>query len=333
MISISYFQRKRFPNANYSSEFIFEDVRFRLGNRINPKICISPFHSKGFIKRIVNILVAYTKQSNVNHITGDIHYISYLLSKRKTILTVLDCGFLVGKKKLKFYLLKWFWLDIPVSRVKYITAISEFTKQQILKYTKCDESKIVVIPVAISSDFIYSYKEFDSANIKLLQIGAAPNKNLTRIIKAIVDLHVTLDIIGPISEFNLALLKSNKIAYNSFINLTRIEVIERYKNSDILIFPSTHEGFGMPILEAQKIGRPVITSNISSMPEVAGNGACFVDPFSIESIREGVLKVINNEGYRMDLITKGLENVKKYDPEVIANQYYDLYTKIDEIKN
>ena len=95
--------------------------------------------------------------------------------------------------------------------------------------------------------------------------------------------------------------------------------------ADILAFVSTYEGFGLPIIEAQAIGRVVITSNLASMPEVAGKGALFVNPFSVEEIREGIVSLIENEHDRATLIKRGLENVKRFDKEKIANQYQEIY--------
>ena len=105
-------------------------------------------------------------------------------------------------------------------------------------------------------------------------------------------------------------------------------MIEHYKNADIISFISTYEGFGLPILEAQSIGRPVITSNISSMPEVAGDGALFADPYDVASIRKGILNLINNETLREDLILKGLNNILRFQPKLIAEQYAELYRNI-----
>jgi len=81
-------------------------------------------------------------------------------------------------------------------------------------------------------------------------------------------------------------------------------------------------------VEAQAVGRPVVTSNRCSMPEVAGDAACFVDPESIESIRRGVVRVLEERPYRESLIEKGLENVKRFAPARIAAQYADLYRTI-----
>jgi glycosyltransferase involved in cell wall biosynthesis len=84
----------------------------------------------------------------------------------------------------------------------------------------------------------------------------------------------------------------------------------------------------MPILEAQATGRPVITSNLSSMPEVAGDGACLVNPYDVNSIKEGIQKVISDNHYRQQLITNGLKNVKRFNPKTVAGQYESLYKKL-----
>jgi len=84
------------------------------------------------------------------------------------------------------------------------------------------------------------------------------------------------------------------------------------KNAEMMVLPSFYEGFGMPILEAQASGCPIITSNISSMPEVAGDGAMLIDPKNIEQIAEIMYKVIKNRELREDLVKKGYQNVKKF---------------------
>ena len=84
----------------------------------------------------------------------------------------------------------------------------------------------------------------------------------------------------------------------------------------------------MPILEAQATGRPVLTSNCSSMPYVAGDGALFVDPFSIDSIRAGLIKLLQNPTLRSNLITKGAANVKRFSADMIARQYLKIYRSL-----
>jgi glycosyltransferase involved in cell wall biosynthesis len=89
---------------------------------------------------------------------------------------------------------------------------------------------------------------------------------------------------------------------------------------------STLEGFGMPIIEAQATGRVVLTSNCSSMPDVAGKGALLVDPFSIKSMREGLKKLISDSKLRDTLINEGFENVKRFEVETISAMYFEVYS-------
>ena len=84
----------------------------------------------------------------------------------------------------------------------------------------------------------------------------------------------------------------------------------------------------MPILEAQTVGRVVVTSRVSAMPEVAGDGACLVDPLSTADIRAGILSVWHDSAYRNRLIEKGLENVRRFDAATVARQYEAVYHKI-----
>jgi glycosyltransferase involved in cell wall biosynthesis len=96
----------------------------------------------------------------------------------------------------------------------------------------------------------------------------------------------------------------------------------------MVVFASTYEGFGLPIVEANATGRPVVTSNIFSMPEVAGDAGCFVDPFDASSIRAGIVRVVEDEAYRQGLIKKGFKNVKRFRADAIAHQYAELYNDL-----
>jgi glycosyltransferase involved in cell wall biosynthesis len=116
--------------------------------------------------------------------------------------------------------------------------------------------------------------------------------------------------------------------YVNEYDLTTRQMVAAYRDCDLLVFASLYEGFGMPILEAQASGRAVVTSNLSSMPEVAGDGACLVDPNDIESIRAGVRRVIQDADYRAGLIAEGQRNVEQYRPERIAALYLDVYREL-----
>ena len=124
------------------------------------------------------------------------------------------------------------------------------------------------------------------------------------------------------------MLKNFGVEYTNRIGLSDEQLVERYREADMVSFVSTHEGFGMPIIEAQCIERVCITSNCSSMPEVAGGGACLVDPFDVQSIRQGIQRLISDSDYRNEIIDKGRANRERFNPVAIAQQFDDLYKKI-----
>jgi glycosyltransferase involved in cell wall biosynthesis len=94
--------------------------------------------------------------------------------------------------------------------------------------------------------------------------------------------------------------------------VTEEEKWELLRNADVFLFPTLYEGFGIPVLEAQSVGVPVVTSNTSSLPEVAGEGAVLVDPTSVESIAEGVQRLLSDQGLRSGIIEKATHNVSRY---------------------
>lgn len=105
-------------------------------------------------------------------------------------------------------------------------------------------------------------------------------------------------------------LNSDQVIFTGYVS--EQEKWSLLKKADMFVLPSFYEGFGMPILEAQTAGCPVVTSNVSSMPEVAGQGAILVEPKNIEEISDAMYKVISDDELKKDLITKGYENVKRF---------------------
>ncbi len=327
-MKVTFFQRKPMTD-NFSLEKVFETVRQYLPKNIQSTIHIAPYKSKGILPRIYNLLEAPYYQGDVNHITGDIHYVGYFLHKKKTILTILDCGFLQQPmSKISRFIIRFFWYVIPVTRSQVITTISESTKQDIVKITHCRPEKVKVIPVGVSPLFKFSNKTFNTELPTILHIGTAYNKNLINLIKALHDIKCKLVIVGHLNQEQLDMLKQKKIDYANYFNLTDEAIVRMYESADIVSFISIFEGFGMPIIEANAIGRPVITSNLSPMKDAAGEAACLVNPHDQASIREGILRIINDAKYRTKLIHAGQENIKKYLPEKIAEDYAELYRSL-----
>ncbi len=133
---------------------------------------------------------------------------------------------------------------------------------------------------------------------------------------------------GPLSDRQRALLADAAIDYENHVGLSREALVEQYRLCDMLLFPSTYEGFGLPIVEAQAVGRPVVTSRVWSMPEVAGGAAEMVDPFDVAGIRAGVERVIADEPYRRDLVERGFANAARFSAAAVAERYAALYREI-----
>lgn len=324
--------RKSHPNANFSIEASFAAMlaEFSRVSGYTPAILEAPRRSKGLWPRIQTALDVRHHRRHINHITGDVHFVTLALPRKGTILTVHDCGFMNHPKPLMRWLLWFFWLKLPMYRSEVVTAVSEATKQDLIKYTGCSPDKIRVIPTVIKTHFKADPRPFSTVGVRILHIGTAPNKNLLRHIEALEGINCTLNIIGKLSDEVLEKLAKHRISFINEWNLSDDEVQAAYHECDMLLFASTLEGFGMPILEAQTVGRPVVTSNISSMPEVAGSAACLVDPYSVESIRAGVLRVIEDAEYRANLISAGFENTQRFKAETVARAYAELYAELTD---
>lgn len=324
-IIVTHFHRKTRKHGNYSIEYFYKQVRESLKEQIDFRFIISPYESNGIFKRLYNALYAAFKQSQVNHITGDINYLNLFFRKNKNIVTILDCGLLYDTKGFAHFLYKLFWFTIPVKRAKYVVAISQATKNEILRYVKCDLDKIKVIYVSISDKFKRADKPFNKQKPVILHIGSTPNKNLKRLIEAVEGLNCRLEIVGKIPQDEIELLKEKNIDYTNSFDLTETEMVKKYEECDLLALVSTYEGFGMPIVEANIVGRPVITSNIYSMPEVAGDAALLVDPYNESEIRSGITKIINDDKYRSELLENGYRNAERFKVDSIAQEYLELY--------
>lgn len=327
MITVTQYMRKPGKQA-HSIERLFEDVRSRMPSDIMVRTCQNRFISQGLFPRIYDMFRARRHQGDVNHVTGDVHFITYLLDKKSTILTIHDFVTLERLSGLKrwFFWLLWYWL--PEKRCAVITVVSEATRQQVFRHLKCAKNKVKVIHNNVSEEFQPSPKPFNTKNPRILQIGTSPNKNIPRIAEALAGLPCTLVVIGHLTADHLEILKHFNIIYENFTNLSRTDLLAQYHACDILMLVSTYEGFGLPIIEANAVGRPVVTSNCWSMPEVAGDAACIVDPFDSLSIRQGIDRIIADADYREHLVGKGYENVKRFHLGNIACQYAALYRKL-----
>jgi glycosyltransferase involved in cell wall biosynthesis len=324
---VTFYQRFSL-GISVSIERLFADVRRFLPDDIEAAVAVSRFASKGFFPRVYNMIEAALRQGDINHITGDVHYLALLLRKRKTLLTIHDLVLVHRLKGWRRSLLLFLWYWLPIKRVAMVSVISESTKKDLLEHIKVDPKKVHVVYDCVSDDFKPFFKEFNALKPVILQIGTGLNKNLERVALALSGVSCHLRIIGKLNAEQELVLERSGVEYSAVYNISDEELLKEYCHCDLVVFASTFEGFGLPIIESQAVGRPVVTSTLWSMPEVAGKAACLVDPFKIEDIKKGVLRVVSDENYRNSLVASGYINVQRFRPQQIAGQYVQLYNKM-----
>ncbi len=320
---------ERQPSLAVSIEKVFREV----AGKLSKQKFIYEFQHLNFANdlqgTLKNLIFFRKKTADIYHVTGHAHYIALVLPKNKTVLTIHDVGILYIRQGFRRFVLKKLLFDLPIKRLRYITVVSETTKRELIKLTDCDERKIRVIENPLQEHFRTSQKKTFSKNQPtILQIGTAVNKNLPKLIAALEGIKCRLIIIGELSPELLDLLEQKKIIYVNKIRLNNEQIRNEYAEADIVTFCSTFEGFGLPIIEAQAMLTPVITSNISPLREVAGDGAALAEPENADSIRNCILKVINDERYRNTLVLNGFRNIEKYQPSKIIPLYESLYLEM-----
>ncbi|GAB4044452.1 glycosyltransferase family 4 protein [Spirosoma jeollabukense] len=318
----------RSPGTGHSIEALFDSIQPEVEQQgIQTNTIQLPHISRGLRSVWKNLNFVKKLSADVFHITGDVHYVALALPASRTILTIHDCRLLETNRNrpLRYAFFWLFWYYFPIKRAAIVTVVSEKTRQDLWRYVGRAARHVHVIPNSYDPLFTHHPRPFCTDRPVLLQIGTAPHKNLARLLAAIEEIRCTLVVIGPLTQSTIADLHQRRIQYLNHANISRSDVVQCYVNCDIVTFVSTYEGFGMPIIEANAIGRVVITANDSPMRDVADGAAHVVDPTDIAAIRQGILTLIQDATYRETLIQRGLQNARNYTVKTAATRYEALY--------
>lgn len=300
-------------------------------------------------------LTLMRKKPRILHLTSlfEIYYLS-VPENVPTIVTIYDLIPMIFEKKYfqNEKAKKWYIGRLEqVRKAVKIIAISKSAKKDIQKVLKIHAKKIAVVYCGINKRFKVIGKIRAGKILKkkygidkkfVLSVGSTTiNKNIPRIFKAfkkyITDFKVDdLDLVVVCrlesKEKDAWMEQINEIGMESRIILTNFipdaDMPVFYSGAEVLLFPSLYEGFGLPIAEAMACGCPVITSNISSMPEVGGKAAMYVNPYKISSITGGLKKVLHNKSLQNRMVNKGLVQIKKFSWDESARKTLKLYKSI-----
>ncbi|EKD90508.1 MAG: hypothetical protein ACD_31C00002G0007 [uncultured bacterium] len=237
-------------------------------------------------------------------------------------------------------------------KVEHIIAVSNYTKKDIIKYFSIDENKISVIYEAADPIYRVHRPHHCLENLKnkfmlsedfiLFVGGIDPRKNLKTVVEVFSEIskenrNLNLVITGsdimvdedPSKRKIDKLIKKYKLKEKilplGFIDTNDLACL--YNRAKMLIYPSNYEGFGLPVLEAMACGCPVISSNRTSIPEIAGNGAIFIDPDNIEEIKIAVKRLLNDKLLSNSLRKRGLSRAKLFSWKKTRRETFQVYKR------
>jgi glycosyltransferase involved in cell wall biosynthesis len=231
-------------------------------------------------------------------------------------------------------------------KAELLITVSEFERTNIIKHLRLKEDRVKVLYNGVSPEFNNQYPAEEISQFRnkyklpenyIMFLGnTAPKKNTPNVIKAYVNYCISeretiplvlLDYKKELVEKLLQELKQesliDRIIFPGYVPYPQIPLM--YNAATLFLYPSLRESFGLPILEAMACGTPVITSNTSSMPEIAGDAAKIIDPFNYFELADAIRSLLNNKSARQNSIAKGLERAKEFTWKSSAEKLVDIY--------
>ncbi len=321
--------RKRRTNY-YSIERAFESLVPPLSKQFEIRVVHVPCYGTSLVEFVRNLIFTSRLRADVIHVTGDIQYCALAIPRKRCVLTLHDLGSLNRLKGARKHAFSLMWYSLPLRWAQHLTSISEETRRQLEQNFPTTVGKVEIVPDCVDPAFEPGPRlsRADTDRPQVLQVGTSINKNLDRVAMAISGLPLHLRIIGSLSPDQRKFLSTLDLEWSSAEQLSIEELIKEYRHSDALVFVSTDEGFGLPIVEAQALGLPVLTSNIEPMRFVAGNGALFVNPYNEREIRAGLERLLGSSDLSRQLINQGRDNIERFSSRMVAIQYAKIYADI-----
>lgn len=280
------------------------------------------------------------------------HYVLPPLIRCRSVVTIHDCIHLMFPEYLPNRIALAYArtsIRLAARRATRVLTVSESSKRDILRFVDTEPEKIDVIYNAYDERFGVEPREEEVVRVReryqlhdefVLYVGnVKPHKNLERLIEAFDRVrkrgldHLKLVIIGDeISKYTSlrrAVHRHQLHKYVRFLGYLPEETLAvMYRLAGVFVFPSLYEGFGLPPLEAMASGTPVVTSNVSSLPEVAGDAAVLVDPHDPDAIADGIEYVLTDERVRGELRRKGISRAKQFSWEASVKRVHDIYRQV-----
>lgn len=260
-----------------------------------------------------------------------------LYSKLPFVFTIHDLIHIHGPGNHKFIhkMIYHSFIKLAARRASRIITVSEYSKNEISSWAKIAAEKIAVIKNGVSAVFTPEGDKHQPGYPYFLYVGnTKPHKNVPRLIQAFAKAKLSssfrLVLTGqPTAELQQLIEKKGlqmRVVFSG--SLTEIQLASYYRGATALLFPSLYEGFGLPIIEAMASGTPVITSNVTSLPEVAGNAAIMINPLDIDALTFHIEQIVANDALRQSLITKGLKQASGFSWDTSAQTLQRVLSEV-----
>lgn len=320
--------RRPVADEHFSIERLFgslQDGFQTQGIEQRPLRC--PWFSTGLLNRLKSLAWAFfCRGHGLVHITGDLNFLALVIPKRRLVITFHDLRSLQRLSGWRRALFRALWVRWPAQRAARIACVSPQTLAELLaEVPGLDLSKLRVIPNCLTEPVDPAPRAFPTGRLRALLVGTRPHKNVARILEALAPLGLDIAVIGPLSAEDQQRAKALGVSLVNLVAASDDEVRKQYRLSDLVVFVPTYEGFGLPILEAQAMGRPLVTSRREPMQGVAGEGACLAHPDSAEDIRQQVMRLIEDPAYRESVVQAGARNLERFSAGTAAAAYAALY--------